>query len=282
MSGTGTVRMLLMATMMMAISSTAIGAATGFGPGYCWNPGVTTPGPWGNGKMGPGPGGNASGVLPTEPAISFAPGWNLVGNGVNMPIDVVAAYNDTTKFATVWKWVASGSSEGVTYPTWAFYAPGESDGGQAFAASKGYEHLTTITPGEGFWVNALLACSVPLPAGEPVQSNSFGVSGSHPLPSGWCLIATGDFTTPAGFNSQLAEGVDTPPTVGETQPTNVLSMWAWDPALQQWYFWSPGMANDGTLNEYIASKNCLGFNAMQTSSGVGVITPSMGFWVDMP
>ena len=127
-------------------------------------------------------------------------GWNLVGNGVEAPIAVASTFNDANHVMTVWKWVPSGSSAGVSYPAWAFYTPSQQDGGQAYAASKGYAFLTAINAGEGFWVNAKATFTVTLPAGAAVVSSSFkpevaspaSAGGTHALARGWSLIATGD------------------------------------------------------------------------------------------
>jgi probable HAF family extracellular repeat protein len=77
--------------------------------------------------------------------VSLTSGWNLLGNGGEASITVSASFSDSTKVATVWKWVISGTTTGITYPAWAFYTPLQSDGGKAYAASKGYEFLTTVT-----------------------------------------------------------------------------------------------------------------------------------------
>ena len=45
---------------------------------------------------------------------------------------------------SLWKWAGD---------TWAVYLPGEDDGGVAYADSKGFDLLSTVNPGEGFWVN---------------------------------------------------------------------------------------------------------------------------------
>ena len=101
----------------------------------------------------------------------------------------------------MWKWVPSKSS-------WAFYAP--SLVGQQltdYATSKGYDVLTTINGGEGFWINAKAAFTAQLPAGTLLMSDSFRST----LFPGWNLIATGDNPTPSQFNQALSA---TPPQAG--------------------------------------------------------------------
>lgn len=80
--------------------------------------------------------------------IQLSPGWNLVGS-TEGTASVVSLFSDKTKVNTVWKWLTSKN-------TWAFYTPANADGGAAYATGKGYELLTSINGGEGFWVNALL------------------------------------------------------------------------------------------------------------------------------
>ena len=194
--------------------------------------------------------------------LTFSPGWSLAGNSSTGALTVasMSMFGDSTKVVTVWKWVAS---KGV----WAFYAPSQADGGAALAASKGYDFLTTINAGEGFWVNAKTAFTATLPAGLAVTSSSF----QSKLPAGWSLIAIGDSKTPSQFNSALSI---TPPSVGVT-PNNVTTLWAWDPTLSNWYFYAPALEVNGTLSSYVASKGYLDFSAK-------VLDPTMGFWVNVP
>ncbi|MCX7164154.1 MAG: S8 family serine peptidase [Rhodocyclales bacterium] len=225
-------------------------------------------------------------VLATTPAapainIGFVPGWNLAGNGVETPMMVAATFNDATKVNAVWKWVP-GSAK------WAFYTPTQSDGGASYASSNGYNVLTTINAGEGFWVQANSAFSMPLPSGAVVLSSTFmpavanpaTAGGTHALPSGWSLIAIGDGMTPAQFDAAIA-------TVNSTLPkttlvyTNLTTLWAWDATRQNWYFWAPALANSGGLASYISSRNYLD-SATMPSTPTGTLSPTTGFWVNMP
>ena len=194
--------------------------------------------------------------------ISFVPGWTLAGNGSTGPITVASTsmFGDPNKVVTVWKWV---SSKGV----WAFYTPGIADGGAAFAASKGYDALTTINGGEGFWVNAKTAFTATLPTGSAVTSASF----QSTLPAGWSLIAIGDSKAPRDFDIALST---TPPAPGVI-PTNLTTLWAWDPTQSNWYFYAPALDANATLSSYVASKSYLSF-------GTKVLDPTLGFWVNMP
>ncbi|RLB87071.1 MAG: hypothetical protein DRH26_16315, partial [Deltaproteobacteria bacterium] len=75
--------------------------------------------------------------------ISLTQGWNLKGSKTDSSINVGSIFSDSTKFASVWKWVGS---------KWAVYLPGETTSG-AYAGSHGFDVLSSIAPGEGFWVN---------------------------------------------------------------------------------------------------------------------------------
>ena len=199
--------------------------------------------------------------------LNLVPSWNLLGNSVNAPLTVATTFNNSANVSTVWKWVPATSK-------WAFYTPALADGGAAYAATKGYDFLTTINGGEGFWVNAKGAFTASLPAGTAIASSSFQVQNNpalNKLLTGWNLIGTGDSLSPSAFNQALSV---TPPALG-TIPTNVTSLWAWDSTLMNWYFYAPSLEASGGLTSYITSKNYLNF-------GTKVLDPAMGFWVNYP
>ena len=213
--------------------------------------------------------------------VSFSAGWNLVGNGIEAPITVASFFNDPSKSNSVWKWNAVTAK-------WAFYTPTQNDGGAAYAASKGYETLTTINAGEGFWLQANTAFSLPMASGSAVQSASFrpavsspaSPGGTHALRSGWSLIATGDNPTPAQFDLAIASATATLPAAGQVF-VNFATLWAWDATKQNWYFWSPSLFNSNGLESYITSKNFLNFSAIPGPPG-GTLSPMTGFWVNTP
>lgn len=228
-------------------------------------------------------------IPPPSPIIPLSPGWNLVGNGADAPFSV-AFLNDSTRVITVWKWVTSGSTSGVTYPAWAFFTPTQNDGGQTYAASKGYDFLTAINVGEGFWVNAKteFTISLPPPSGLAVHPTSFMPAvasqvtsgGTHALPHGWSLIATGYGPTPAEFDWAIATALSTPPASGQAY-ANLTSLWAWDAARAGWYFWAPSLVNSGGLAAYSTNKGYLDFATMPNNP-TGMLLGTMGFWVNMP
>ena len=134
-----------------------------------------------------------------------------------------------------------------------------------YAASKGYDVLSTVKGGEGFWVNAKTPFAAQLPSGTAVPSAS--LSG---MPTSWNLVAIGDQKTASQFNTALG----TPPAAGEV-PINLTSLWAWDVAQGNWYFYAPSLEKSGGLSAYIASKGYLDF-------GTRVLDPTTGFWVNRP
>ena len=214
----------------------------------------------------------------STPQASLIVGWNLLGNSVNAPISVATAFPiGTTNVSTVWKWETSGPTlSGITYPVWAFYTPTQSDGGKAYAASKGYDFLTTINAGEGFWVNATSSFTLPLPAGTAIASTTFAdqVTGINNLPAGWSLLATGDNPTPKFFANTISLN---PPAIGAAN--SLTTLWAWDSIHTNWYFYAPGLDNAGTLTSYISNKSYLDFAGSATSAAK-TLDPTTGFWVN--
>ncbi|MFA7280063.1 MAG: hypothetical protein WC100_08195 [Sterolibacterium sp.] len=203
------------------------------------------------------------------PSISVDAGWNLLGNSYNTPFQVASVFGNSTMVWAVWKWtVATGK--------WSFYTPTISDGGSAYAASNGFDLLTTVNGGEGFWVNAKQAFSAQLPAGTVISSSSFST-----MKSGWNLIAVGDNQTPSRFNAALTVNTSSgsnPPSPSVV-PVNLNSLWLWDNKLSNWYFYAASLeAKGGTaLTDYITSKGYLDFTASKKTLGVGA-----GFWVNKP
>ena len=208
----------------------------------------------------PNASGAAASCLLAGPPVNYSlvlpSGWNLLGNSLNQSLSVASLYNDTNTVTSVWKWDAAISG-------WQFYAPLMSATElQTYAASKGYAVLTTINPGEGYWVNA---------KGQPplaAQSgDSFVLTGTS-LARGWNLVATGNDITPSEFNAKLKAGA---------VPASVSTLWAWDNPQSAWYFYAPSLeAQGGTaLSGYIQSKGYLDFATANKKLGNGA-----GFWVN--
>jgi chitodextrinase len=211
---------------------------------------------------------SATTLAPSQ-SLSLTTGWNLMGNSSDIPMDVATAFADVNQFVTVWKWMAGQSA-------WGFYAPGlAAQGGTVladYAGSKGYQMLSTIAGGEGFWVNAKQSASVVLPAGG---TSSLG---SVKLVQGWNLVATAANVTPAAFNLSLADPLAPPPTMGIV-PLNLTTLWDWDNPLSKWYFYAPNLEGQGgtALFDYTASKGYLDFTTTGKLLGAG-----LGFWVNRP
>jgi hypothetical protein len=179
-------------------------------------------------------------------------GWNLVGNSTDALLDVATVFGDASKITSVWSWNGGAGR-------WAFYSPSLTGTALSdYATSKGYDVLTTITSGEGFWVDAKTAFSVQLPAGSAAASSSF-----QNMNSGWRLISIGDTTTPAAFNTAVA----------------ATTLWAWDNSQSKWYFYAPSLESLGgtALTNYITAHDYLDFGSAGKSLGPGV-----GFWVNKP
>ncbi len=178
--------------------------------------------------------------------LSLSTGWNLAGNSTATPMDVKTGIGAQAGIQSVWKWDPTGSR-------WAFYAPSLDTAGTlaSYAAANGYNILSTINPGEGFWVNA----SAPVSLGT--QSGVGFSLASATLANGWNLVATADDVSPATFSSNLG---------------NVASLWAWDNSNSTWYFYTPSLTT-GELANYIQSQSYKDF-------GAGTLGKGRGFWVN--
>lgn len=73
--------------------------------------------------------------------LSLHKGWNLVGATVTLP---AATFMSQTNIVSVWMWNNN---------KWAVLIPSATDGGAAYASAHGLDLLSSINPGEGFWVN---------------------------------------------------------------------------------------------------------------------------------
>ncbi|MDD5296923.1 MAG: fibronectin type III domain-containing protein [Rhodocyclaceae bacterium] len=179
--------------------------------------------------------------------INLASGWNLLGNSLDVPLDVKTTLGAHAEVVSVWKWDATAKS-------WAFYSPSLDTAGTlvAYAGARGYAVLSSIAPGEGYWVNATGAFALGTQTGS-----GFSLSPAQLL-TGWNLSATADDVAPTLFSSSMG---------------SVTSLWAWDNATGTWYFHAPNLQANGTLASYIASKNYLDFGARTLGNG-------LGFWVN--
>ena len=102
---------------------------------------------------------SVGGTPSNTPTISMAKGWNLKGLSASVPESITVAQvfgTDSTKYASVWKWVNN---------TWAVYLPGQDT--QAYANSKGFDVLTTLALNEGFWVNVTASTAQEIDVEQP-------------------------------------------------------------------------------------------------------------------
>lgn len=205
--------------------------------------------------------------------VDLVPGFNLLGNTQGGALNVMSVFGNqtspvavTNQIASVWKWDAGLGK-------WYFHSPLLNTADNAgYAATHGYEVLTTIAAGEGYWVNALSGIGLVTPAGTPFNWNSFSFAGQ---PSGFNLIAHADSVTPSQFNANISV---TPPSIGVVQTDNFSSLWAWDASNITWYFYSPLLESSGGLpavKVYADSHGFLHFQDYNKKLGAGV-----GFWVN--
>jgi hypothetical protein len=200
--------------------------------------------------------------------LNLVPGWNLLGNSINAPLEVAANFGDANNVTSVWKWIGATGR-------WAFYSPSLATSGtlSSFALSKGLDVLTSINGGEGFWVNAKNAFSADLPVGSAITATTFADNISQPnnLQAGWSLIATGDNLTPRQFVTSISAGA----AISGVVPASLHSVWTWDSGLFTWYFYAPSLDNSGGLASFISGSGYLDF-------GNRTLTPTSGFWVNHP
>jgi hypothetical protein len=177
--------------------------------------------------------------------LYLATGWNLLGNTVNGDLAVASVLSDATKITSVWKW----SND---HGKWALYAPSLSSQSLSdYATSKNYDVLSTISAGEGFWVNAKVATSITLPDAQAVVGSSV----QSGLRTGWSLVGVGEPKAPSDFDST--------------------SLWAWDPVNSKWYFFAPSLNLSGELASYVQTRDYLNFETTGKK-----LLQGTGFWVN--
>jgi hypothetical protein len=187
----------------------------------------------------------------------------LLGNPVNQSIAVASKFGDSAKVSSVWKWDSTAAK-------WQFYSPSLSATElQSFAASQGYAVLSEIQPGDGFWVNAKTQADLGTLTGAAINLRQSS------LASGWNLVSTASAITPQDFNLSLST---TPPTAGQV-PLNMTSLWAWDSAQSQWYFYAPSVEAQGA-SVFSSYNNGQGYGDFATSGKK--LGNATGFWVRRP
>jgi hypothetical protein len=191
-----------------------------------------------------------AGVTPLT--LNFAGGWNLLGNSATQAIDVTTTFGNAAMVDSVWKWNPASAR-------WAFYSPSMQAQALAdYTATLGYEVLTTLSGGEGFWLKAKQAFSASVPASPTVDSGSVSTA----LQSGWNLVTTASSQSPMVLNANWG---------------GVSSLWAWDNASSRWYFYAPSLDIGSALSDYIKANGYLDFSSQGKALGSGA-----GFWVNRP
>lgn len=196
--------------------------------------------------------------LPAQAVVILKSGWNLIGNGTDQAISASEVFGDASQYVSVWKWNSASN-------TWAFYSPKLSSSDlNSYAASKGYDVLTTINSKEGFWVNANREGSI----SSTGISQTGALLQASDLRNGWNLVASADAKTPAELNTSLSSSFN-------ASNLSMTSVWAWDPTNASWKFYAPSLdAQSGTaLSDYVKSKNYQLFNS--------ALKMSDGFWLNM-
>ena len=206
---------------------------------------------------------SATFTLNPGPSLSYplvlVPGWNLLGNSLSQAMPVATHFGNPATVLSVWKRQA-------TTEKWYFYTP-ELDANAllSYANSMGYGVLSTIEPGEGYWVNAKVAATL----GDQTGTG-FGLGAAH-LVTGWNLVATGNNETPAAFNLSLSAA---PPGAGVV-PINLTTLWAFENTMKRWFFYAPSLQATGGLDDYITGRGYLDFTQFSKTLGNGT-----GFWVN--
>jgi len=182
-----------------------------------------------------------TGVNPTC-QISLAEGWNLIclcREPIDSSINVVLS-DTKNNIASAWKWENN---------KWAVYLPGfTQEQVAAYIESKGFNQMTNITCGEGFWINSSINQSLSV---SGAQLSDTGIS----LAKGWNLV---------GLKSGQGETVTTLISGNEG---NIASLWKWKDG--GWAVYLPGEDDGGAA--YAQSK---GFSVLTN------IYPGEGFWVN--
>lgn len=199
------------------------------------------------------------------PAVShsLAKRWNLLGNSIGAPLNMVSTFGDplqpvagvTEVVHSVWKWDSVNLK-------WAVFSPRLTPVQlAAFAAANNYSVLQVVQPGEGYWVNA----SQPVALSARIAGKVSLSPGS--VVSGWNMLSTGDTMTAADLFASLSAGTPCP---GPAQR----SLWAWDAASQRWLFYAPCL-DPVTVKDYADANGYLDFQMESFLLGHGI-----GFWIN--
>ena len=121
-----------------------------------------------------------------QTSVQLQKGWNLIGNSTTQPITVANSALNQSQVTSVWKWDSTKS-------VWSFYSPKYLTTTDLlnFTTTQGYQALTTVNPGEGFWVNSTQSFSLSLgndsSSSSGYTSSNFSFAGASALNYGWNL-----------------------------------------------------------------------------------------------
>jgi len=187
--------------------------------------------------------GNVQAATKTIPLVS---GWNLINTPIQPTSTGIADVLSGISYASAWSWDAAQSK-------WRVYLPDEATPG-TYAASKGFAELSTISAGEGIWVNVTTAATLTIGGAAPGTTD-------HTLVKGWNLI---------GSKKDESKTVSSVLSMLTTSGVNAQTLWAWDADNATWDVAIPSYTST-ELATYIGGK---GFNAM------AAIASTSGFWVN--
>lgn len=168
--------------------------------------------------------------------LTISKGWNLLSSLVS--INPQSQLTEPS-FYSIWKWK---NIKG----TWSVRLPNLEDKGQVYASSKGFEFLSYIEPGEGFWV-------------QSDNDGTFFVQGYESITplsvtSGWNLV---------GLKTNQSIGIEA--LIGD-KGSKILSVWKW--VKNTWHVYLPQQSDKGA--SYAQAK---GFGV------ISAISPGEGFWI---
>jgi len=169
----------------------------------------------------------------TTKTISLVKGWNLINTPVQPDDSSAETVLNGLDYVSAWKWVNG---------KWAVLLKDQDT--QEYASSKGFQVLSTINAGEGFWLNMNSAGSLTITGNAPSTSNLYFVQG-------WNLV---------GLKTDAEKNIT------DIVPDNAISAWKWQNG--NWAVWLPDSAQ---LQEYASSK---GFDILEKVSATD------GFWIN--
>jgi hypothetical protein len=179
----------------------------------------------------------------SQPGLNLASGWNLLSLNLSpddSSVEVVLS-EIVDNVASVWKWDNGNWAVNLPSATVSQFVD--------YVTSKGFSVLSTITPGEGFWINSNKAQTLNITGTQPANT-------SCSLTSGWNLIGLKTSETKA--ITELISGNE----------SNIASVWKWQDG--KWAVYLPSEDDGGAA--YAESK---GFTVLEN------IEPGEGFWVNV-